>query len=104
MQASRTACGASPGGQAMMRTLAIGALMIDDIKPFFVRGRLEICGDRFELCIRCPGAAKRKVLASFSQLTLAQGIRCVQNMELMLGIRALKQPAKPRALRLRVAG
>ena len=81
-----------------------GALVMNNVEPFIIGGRLEICGDGFELCICCPGRAGRKVLASVLKLTFAQGIRRVYEMQFMFSIRGFKQLPKPRALRCRVAG
>ena len=41
-------------------------------------------------CIRCPGAARRKIFASILELTFAQGIRRVYKMQFMFSICVLK--------------
>ena len=77
---------------------------MNNIEPFVIRGGLEIRGDGFELRLRGPSRAGRVALASVLQLTLAQGVRRVYEMQFVFRTRGFEQLPEPRALRPRVAG
>ena len=61
-------------------------------------------GHRIELRICRPWRPGRQVPASLPDLTLAHGIRCVDEVQLVLDVRALEELPEPRTLRFRVAG
>src|SRR4029450_11180989 len=61
-------------------------------------------GHGLELRICRPSRSGRQVPASLPELTLARGIRRVDEVQLVLDMRALEELPEPRTLRLRVAG
>ena len=78
--------------------------MADDIELFILSWSLKICIDGFKVRITGPGCASRQPLASVPKPTLAQSFGCVYKVQFVLGLRALDQLAKPRTLRLGIAG
>lgn len=61
-------------------------------------------GDSVELGLRRPGSARTQASASLGELTFAQVVRGVQEVQFVLDIRALEHMAEPPTLRLRVTG
>src|SRR5262245_53503826 len=78
--------------------------MTDDVEPLLRQWRLEICRDGVELRFRRPRSARREMLGSLLELTLAHGVRRVDKVQLMLRVGTLEQLAEPRTLRSRIAG
>lgn len=82
----------------------LGPLMTNDVEVLILSGRLEIGGDCIELSFRGPGGAGRQRFASLPQLTLAEIIGSVYEVQLVFDVGALNEPSKPLALRPSVAG
>src|SRR5450755_2407508 len=79
-------------------------LMSYDVEPLVLGWRLEVGSDRIELSVRSPGRAGGQRLAPLPQLELAESIRSVYEVQLVLDAGALKKPSKPLALGSSVAG
>jgi hypothetical protein len=77
------------------RILQSASRVTDDVERFVVRWRLEIQSDGVELRIRRPRSAGRQVLRSILQLTLAQFVRRVDEVQLVLDMRALEHLPEP---------
>ena len=82
----------------------LGTFVVNDIEAFVFGRRLKVRRDGVELRLRGPGSAAGEVLASFLELTLAQSVRSVDEVQLMPGVRVFEDCAEPSPLRLRVAG
>src|SRR6187551_2974787 len=86
------------------RMLQSGSRVTNDVERFVVGWRLEIQSDGVELRLRRPRSAGRQVLRSILQLTLAQFVRRVDEVQLVRDIRALEHLPEPGPLRPGVAG
>src|SRR6476646_9011724 len=80
-----------------------GSRVTDDVERFIARWRLEIESNGVELRICRPRRAGRQVLRSVLELTLAQFIRRVDEVQLVLDMRALEHFPEPGPLHARVA-
>ena len=78
--------------------------MTNDGEVFFVGGCLEVRRDGIEVGVRGPGRARGQPCASLSQLTLAELVRSVDEMQFMLGVRALEEFPEPLTLSSGIAG
>jgi hypothetical protein len=67
-------------------------------------GHLEVRRDRIELSVRGPGGARGQTCASLPQLALAEIIRSIDEVQLMLDVGALEELSKPPTLRSGIAG
>src|SRR5688572_33027644 len=67
-----------------------GALMADDFEAFLLRWRLEVRGHGIEIRIRGPRRVRRQVPAAMFELTLAEVVRRVYEVQLMLDTGALE--------------
>src|SRR6186713_1577715 len=86
-----------------MRLPPSGSHVPDDVECFVVCGRLKIGRDRLEFRVGRPRSAGGQVSRSILELMLAHRVRRVDEMQLVLDVRALEYVAEPGTLRPRVA-